>query len=560
MSAPSRQALLVGLAFALAVLLSLPSIAPSLAGINPFDEAKYIDSGRSLVVGQPRDLAWGPLLSAVYAPIYLAVQGSPHWFVLSAAIGRLFLFGLLWLSVFRLGTAFRSWTSPLVLAGMMFVSVVPAALLANSSDALLAALGALALGELAFFARGGSSAHLTRGSLWVGLATLTRLDGIAMFAIFAVLALVLARGRNLGWRALIRLAAPFAVIVAGYTVAHAMINGRFEVSIAERSYTAFEQGQWTVTGSDWDTAVLESRRLFGEPDQNQRSILRAALRNPAAFADRVRANLRLAPELALQAYDKRHAPVLALLALVGIARLIRGRDRPALGILLLWPAYLVTYCVTFFRFGYLLSAFYPLFVLGAIGLTRAAATIPSVKGRAVWSGALAAAVLVSILSTKPAFAIALTVALVCLWLYWIAAGKRRDLAPAGLALFLAGAIVLRDGFAYGGVPHFGETPQERAVAFLVDRFPTGSRIAAPTPLVPLAARMTVVEVDLDRQAIGADLVDWMEDQAIAALVIDGSLGLRSSEAYAALQDEVGRSLVQLFVADPGSVQVLAPPP
>lgn len=42
------------------LLLVAPRLMPTFSTINPDDEAKYIESGRLLLAGGPRDLAWGP--------------------------------------------------------------------------------------------------------------------------------------------------------------------------------------------------------------------------------------------------------------------------------------------------------------------------------------------------------------------------------------------------------------------------------------------------------------------------------------------------------------------
>ena len=55
--------------------------------VNPDDEAKYVESGWRLLSGDIRDLAWGPVIALVYAPIHLIVGSSPDWFLLETWIG-----------------------------------------------------------------------------------------------------------------------------------------------------------------------------------------------------------------------------------------------------------------------------------------------------------------------------------------------------------------------------------------------------------------------------------------------------------------------------------------
>lgn len=57
-----RQLLALAVVLLFYLLIVSPDLSPSIHGIAPDDEAKYLDSGRSLVGLQLRELAWGPLV------------------------------------------------------------------------------------------------------------------------------------------------------------------------------------------------------------------------------------------------------------------------------------------------------------------------------------------------------------------------------------------------------------------------------------------------------------------------------------------------------------------
>jgi type III secretory pathway component EscU len=130
-------AVLVLILFIINILLASSQILPAYDEINPFDGAKYIESGRQLVDGgELREISRSPTLSLIYAGIYLFVQNSLDWFVLSAGIGNLILYTLLWFATFYFGLRFKDHFSPFILVGVIFVSPAPITILGNPSDAL----------------------------------------------------------------------------------------------------------------------------------------------------------------------------------------------------------------------------------------------------------------------------------------------------------------------------------------------------------------------------------------------------------------------------------------
>jgi hypothetical protein len=87
-----RTSIIILLLFFLNLLLVSPELMPDYSEVNPDDEAKYVDSGWRLLHGNIRDMAWGPVVALVYAPVHLIVGSTPDWFLLELWAGRFFLF------------------------------------------------------------------------------------------------------------------------------------------------------------------------------------------------------------------------------------------------------------------------------------------------------------------------------------------------------------------------------------------------------------------------------------------------------------------------------------
>ena len=181
------------------VLLVSPKLMPGFAEINPYDEAKYVESGWLLLKGEVRSLAWGPLVALFYAPVHLVVGNSPNWFILEAWAGRFLLFICLWLSLtylaFQLkGYAFKNDASPFITVGLLFVTIPLFPIIENQSDAVFVSLSVLSIANLVAFARHQRLKNVALASVFVGLGVLARVETVVLIGTLAVLALVI------GWR------------------------------------------------------------------------------------------------------------------------------------------------------------------------------------------------------------------------------------------------------------------------------------------------------------------------------------------------------------------------
>ena len=177
----NHETIFVFLILLVNLILVSPDLLPEFQEINHFDETKYIDSGRSLVAGDLRELARGPLVAFLYAPLYIITKNSPNWFLLSAGIGRILLFTLIWLTTFQLSKQFRRFFHPFIAVGLLFISTALIKILSNPSDALFTSMSALALAFTISFYQSNRIRNLSLASVFIGLAALSRPDGLFLF-------------------------------------------------------------------------------------------------------------------------------------------------------------------------------------------------------------------------------------------------------------------------------------------------------------------------------------------------------------------------------------------
>jgi MFS family permease len=493
--------------FLLNLILIAPWLVPSYASINSHDEAKYIESGRKMLNGELREPSWGPLVAVVYAAPYPFVQHSPDWFVLNAAAGRFILFGLLWFSLYRLFQRFGGYFPAILAAGLFALSRAGINILENSSDALFAALSALALAEALAYAQGGTARRLWAASTCIGLAALARNDGILLFAVFLLYVLISILRTKGGWRRLLPVCLPFALIFGGYLLLYGAATGHFELGTQERTYQAFEQGQHVVRADgSWTLAVEDSRRLYGTPEENGWSVFSAILRNPAAYLDRLGRVISGLPRLAILAYGGRMGMALLPLAMLGMVGFWRRRAFAQLGLLLLWATPFLFYFLTFFREGYLLLA------LAAEGVA---------------------------------------------WLWTLVTGRWKLPAVARVAvvvLLVASAVLLRGGYTFENNPLIGQSGEEQALAFLISALPEDSLVASYLPKGAVAAKMNPVAIPAvtTRQ----ELLAWLEENSVRALLVDKALTGSAPVFWALVESEIGGVFSVGFITDGGNVQVL----
>ena len=573
-AAEHSTSLVALLLFCLGAYLVSSSFLPNLDGIGAWDESAYVNAGRRLLDREVPDFAGNPLVAVLYALTYLPYSGSAFWLVHSTSLGRLIQFTLVWLSGYAVSRQLQRWTHPLVVLGLFFVSSIPLALLAYPSDPLFVSMAAFSFWKLLSFYNSNRLSDLALSSVFLGLAALSRNDGLLMGPVLVLLGLVIGYGKVRLWKTFLAAAAPFAVLVFGYVLLYGLISGNFRLGTMGRTYDNFEAGQQAAYSGEGSVnpvleAKIEARRLFGTPEENGNSVFRAILRNPGAYLVRLRAVVRQLPDLLLSAYGQRLAALLMLLAVRGTWELWRRGDRRLLLAFLLWPAHLAAgFAITIFRLGHLSFPFYALYGLSAIGLSALVANRADRRERGVWLIALVAlAVLSKVLGASAVEFGALAFGAALVLIYWLWPGQeessRQAMAPAFGLVFLAVGLLLHGDFTGPKSRTLGERPVEQAVLFMQEAFEPGTPIAAGSPGPIYAARMTymgLTSLDIPVDRSQEDFLKWMRGQGIEAVYVDYSLTQDSPGLWRLIEGSVGSGLVRVFTAGGGDLQVLVVEP
>jgi hypothetical protein len=522
--------------------------------INPHDEAKYIDSGRSLLALQVRDPAWGPLVAVVYAPLHLIFQRSPDWLVWEAFGGRLLLFSLLWASLFYLATKFRQHVHPFVMAGVLFLSVSFFPILENQSDALYLACAITGLAKLLEYRRTLRLRDLALASAIVALAALARIESILLLGVLAVVAFLIARRRSHLLRVLAAALLPALAILAGYLLLILALSGPPDLS--RKSWNSFEMNQPVSSGEDPAEVVV---RLYGTAEENGNSVIRAVLRNPGAFAQRIAYNARSLPEWYLEFFGKRLGMAILLVAGWGAFALIRRRDPWDLLIMIAWAAPAAVSLAFLSRHFVPQSSYLPL-VLAEVGIVYPLSRDSTRAERLAFGLTAAGLAAYGLLDNK----LAILVGGVILFSVAALVGllrSRRLISETAMAtpllLALAGGLILRGPFNFPDYAHFGTSPPERAVHFMAQNLPAGSRVVTEVPLPAIAAGMQeVLPSKLADAASAGGLCDGLRRLGIRAIYVDSALRRDHSVLTEAASQLLGNGLEVGITTDPGSFQVL----
>ncbi|MCJ7570022.1 MAG: hypothetical protein MUO58_21130 [Anaerolineales bacterium] len=555
-----RETLLVILILLVNLVLVSPDLLPEFQEINHFDETKYIDSGRSLVDGQLRELARGPLVALVYAPLYLITKNSPNWFLLSAGIGRILLFTLIWLTTFQLSKQFKRFFHPLVAVGLLFISTALIKILSNPSDALFTSMSALALAFTVSFYQSNRIRNLSLASVFIGLAALSRPDGLFLFPFFIAISLWLGLRKSSLLRIIVRTVLPGLAIITLFVIVRGLSTGDYSLHVGNKGYNTLLWSQHTVSGGQLGEGYAEAEALYGTAAENQGSVLQAILHNPTEFSKRIYHNLKQIPQVLLSAYGKRIGPTMFLIATIGIYGLLKKRAYALLAILLLWPAYGLLYLGFYLRDGFLLLSHFILIVLGGIGLNYIISPDLRAKERILWSIPLVALSIYSILDNKPAFlavGVITLATLLIIWLVYSIMPKTPWRNVVGLLIALSAGLLLHDHYPFPNPWNIGESAGERAVHFLQDNLPSGTPLAAPDPLPAVASNMTFVYLTgLPDGESTETFQAWIDQNGVKALYITPGFIKSYPEKWDNIETSIGDIVEVAFIGDPGSIQVL----
>ena len=524
-------------------------LVPTFEQIPHYDDTAYIRSGHWLVAGwAPQVFAWAPLLSVLHGLVYVVVQESDNWFVLTAAGGRLATYGLFCVGMYECTKSLSNRHAAYAALVVGLTWPIAASFFArwNASDCLFMALSALALSRTLAYLSDRSLRHVVWGSVFVGLAALSRPDGLVLLVSFAVLVFA-TRARDAGtWRpggsrrVLTAALVPALLLTGGYIAVYDIATGRSSTGLESRTYQAFEQGHGVIyrerySGNVMVTGYDDVRALFGTRAANDGSVVRAIARNPGAFAERVAHSVADLPKHIWRAFGGPLAIALLVLALRGALVLWRSRSRWMLVVLLVWHLHMLSYFVTFWRPGYLQFAFVAVALLAGTGVAavvrnwadpreRTAVTVVLVglAGWLIWDGGghmwgdpgarMAPLTVVALLG-------------MALWMPTLSVRcqKRRDANT--LALLASLALVSSVATAAGRSPvdrlppGFGASYEERATATAVQVVPPGTPIVSHGFKLPAASRRPAREMgDLMGSPLSAAAFDrWLDAQDVGAI-------------------------------------------
>jgi len=544
--------------------------------MNTFDEAYYINDGRELTQRILPVLAHSPLVAFFFALVYIPVQASHYWLIHSSTIGRFVLFGLLWLSSYLIAKQMsRLSYPPLIMIAFLLVSPVLPAIITNGSDALFAAMSGLSFWKILSFYNDRKIKHLWISSVFVALAALSRNEGLVLFLIFIPFCVLLSKPIKRTGILLTAWIIPFIIIVGGYITIYSLSTKSFDLGIARRAYSSFEQGQGQAIKylPPYKLPLLEgqieARQLYGTPEENNYSVITAIRRNPQAYLKRIVEVTKKVPKVVLSVYGGWLGFIFFLLASRGIIEIVRKKMYLFLCILLIWPSYLFLNLLFLYRNNHFLSAFFIVFFLASVGVTSILSDIGDRKEYFFWFLTLVGLGILGIVMNKPLNKSLLfttpIILLFGLWGAWIVIRQYRDIRaikPIGLILVFCISVSLQVNSYYNGsfgrFRKLGIAPDEKAAMFMRENFEPGTRVGTYAPRYVWGAKMTYVPMYLNLRYMtsGQDLSTWIIDQNLKAIYMNESFRRVEPSVCALIERQIGKSLEIAFTSDEGAVQVL----
>jgi len=556
-----REAWLAVLAFGVNFFLVFNVFLPSLRDLNFWDEAVYLNTGRLLAEGEWPSFARNPLIGVLYGLLYLPFRAAPLWMGQGAAIGRVILFALMWWGCYLAAREFGGFAPALSATGFLLVFPVLPEALVNPSDALFAAMSGFAFWQTARFYNTWETRNLWGASFFIGLAALSRNDGLLLFPIFVLLAFGISRRAGLKFSWVIPAALPFALLVGGYFLLYGAVTGDFSLGTRERSYVAFQQGQAIDYQKDpsctekWlRCTVLQAEQLYGSGEENNYSILRAISRNPQAFGHRFLKQVSLLPGYIYSIYGERTALLLFILALRGLLELLRRRQGLLTALFLLWPLTLSVYFLTFFRIGYFRLPYFVLYILGAIGAMAFAADAHNRRSLYVWSALLAAVTLPAIWLDVRAAYFTTVLLLAGLWFIRFLPGSETGEAnwsAAALLVILAIGLILRPVFDPPAPHDLVNGAEEQAAVVMQDELPRGSLVMAGAPGGVWAGRMEFHDANTySGLTSSAELYAALKEAGVTAIFVDPYLSNTNEHVWNLVEPGIDTWYKSVYVGRP----------
>jgi hypothetical protein len=351
--------------------------------------------------------------------------------------------------------------------------------------------------------------------------------------------------------------------VGGYVTLYGLITGKFELGIVKRTYLAFEQGQGFAYEYNPGDGQIEARRLFGTPEENKYSVISAIKRNPKVFLQRVQQTARTAPKKIYFMYGERLGIIFLLLAAIGLIGIARKRLYLLLLILLLWPAHLLVYFITFFRYTYFLFPYFVMFSLTAVGLN----SIMSNFGKRMlyfWSLTLFGFIIWGILSNRPNIFSATLFFLIGLWIIRIIMNRYQNIGairPIGLILGLCFVLFLKGGYPYPQFRVLGISPCEKASLFMKEHLASDDWVYAFAPRDVFNAKSAWLPLsyearNFNEKGLSAWIAHLNRYINIRAIYVDSALRIEIPTLHGVIQKLIGKELEVGFKSDDGETQVL----
>ena len=542
--------------YLVSVVIYLPWFLPNLSGIAPWDETYYIVGGKSLLSGDLPELGYGPLLSLVAALSYLPFRNSPFWLIHANSLSRFLLFSFVFVGTWHVGKALRDHLNPVVLFGFLFLTPLLTYNFEYPADLLFAPLSAIAFAQAVYFLKSREIKHVWWASFWLGLGMLTRGDALILIIVFSTFVLFMGWKDHTWWRLLMAAVIPFAAFSVGYVLLRGVVTGDFNTGMADRSYTAFEQGQ-EMDLPDGDArfaAPTESyyvaRELFGTPEENQNSVFRAIARNPNAYLRRLVNVVRSLPGLFLTAYYRRYAIILAALALRGLVALIQHKKLPLAILFVAWMLPLSAGIArTLVRVGYFRLFFFVVLSLAVMGAKALLERIGTSREGLIWATGAGVVLVLAMIAGDESILFSMTVFMCWLLLAFLLSKRSESLVNwqyLALLLLLSAGFMLRGGFLIFEPRELGSETREAASLALREVTQPGDYVLTCTPSVVFLAERQVANFcgsDIPEFDSSVDFILWMKAQHFYTIYLD-----RESPPFFIdlVRDQNGKALIQVF--------------
>jgi hypothetical protein len=511
---------LITIIFLLNLFFVVSRLTPGLYEINPHDEAKYIESGRLLLHWGLRDLAWGPLVAFIYAPLHLVVGNSPNWFLIEAWAGNIILFALLWFAFYAMARELQEWISRIVFIGLLFSTPVFFPILENQSDALFIALSSFALLFLIRFHKSRKIKNLGFASLFVGLGILSRVETILLVFPLLFFALLFNKKQNKGWKVIVASTAPIIILLSLFVLTNLLTFGHPNLGMGGKSFESFEMNQAFLPGSKNEQDFLRGEAIFGSVEEHRGSVFRAILMHPLPTIERAAANLLNLPESFISFFGRFQAPIILVFLIWGVYKLMAANKGELTLLLLIWP--IQAFVSLIFLSRHIIPQMsHVILMLCAIGITQFFSSKTRKIERIFLFGAAALMMLAAFI-TENKYLIASCVLLAgvsLISLFWVDKGdKGKCLQEYPLMLLLIGVLLFGEGFVFPA-KFIGRSQEEAAVQQLQLILPEQSKVLTPIPTIAIAARMT--PEDLPADVIDVEgLLDFIASDQIESIYID----------------------------------------